>query len=58
VATTYRKLKDSDAWHFCTNCSNWPTSPGYEVYSGSATKPTTGQFCDQCLAKQKAKDCS
>lgn len=23
---TYRKKKGSDTWHWCRNCSNWPTS--------------------------------
>ena len=58
VANTYRRLKSSDTWHFCSNCSNWPTSPGYEVYSGTASEPSSGELCDECKAKRKAGDCS
>jgi hypothetical protein len=50
----YRRLNDADAWHFCTNCSNFPKS-GYETAS---SKPTSGQFCDECLSKETNGDCS
>ncbi len=51
----YRKKKDSDTWHWCRNCSNWPTSDYDERYS----KPESGsgELCDQCLAKDKANNC-
>lgn len=50
---TFRRRKGSDTWHFCTNCSNWPTT-GYDE---QASKPTTGEFDNECLAKQGAGDC-
>ena len=51
----YRKRKGSnDTWHFCTNCSNWPTSN----YDESSTKPTTGELCNECKAKEKTGTCS
>jgi hypothetical protein len=53
MANTYRKRKDKDTWHFCSNCSNWPTHDYDERYS----KPTTGEFCDECLAKKSAGNC-
>ena len=24
--TIYRRKKDIDTWHWCKNCSDWPTS--------------------------------
>jgi hypothetical protein len=27
-------------------------------YDVSYTKPTSGEFCDQCLGKEKAKNCA
>lgn len=54
MASQYRKRKGSDTWHFCSNCSNWPTS-NYEI---SYTKPTSGEFCNECQAKKKAGNCS
>ena len=50
---TYRRKNDSDTWHFCRNCSNWPTSNFDERHR----RPTTGELCNQCLAKQRAGDC-
>lgn len=45
----YRKRKGSDTWHWHTNCSNWPTSD----YTTSTTKPTSGELCNQCKAKDR-----
>lgn len=50
----YRKRRGSDTWHWCTNCSNWPTSN----YVVSHTKPTTGELDNECRAKQSAGNCS
>ena len=49
----YRKRKDKDTWHFCSNCSNWPTSN----YDEKQTKPANGELCDECKSKQKNGDC-
>jgi hypothetical protein len=50
---TYRRLTYSDTWHWCTNCSNWPTS-GYVSHSG---KPSSGELCNECQGKAKNHDC-
>lgn len=49
----YRRKKDSDTWHWCKNCSNWPTSDYEERYA----KPTSGELCDQCKAKERKGEC-
>ena len=49
----FRRRKGTDTWHFCTNCSNWPTHD-YDV----SNRPTTGEYCNECLAKEKAGNCS
>ena len=49
----YRKRKDRDTWHWCSNCSNYPTT-NYDV---SYTKPTSGELCNECKAKEKSGDC-
>lgn len=51
---TYRKRNDKDTWHWCRNCSNWPTTN----YKEQQTKPTTGELCNECQAKQKAGTCN
>lgn len=50
----YRRKKGSDTWHWCRNCENWPLT-NYDV---SRTKPTSGELCDQCLAKDRAGNCT
>ena len=54
MASQYRKRIGSDTWHFCSNCSNWPTS-GYTI---SSTKPTYGELCNECKGKRAARNCS
>ena len=49
----YRKKKESDTWHWCKNCSKWPTS-NYDVQH---TKPTTGELDNECKAKEQNKQC-
>lgn len=49
----YRKRKGYDTWHWCRNCSNWPTAN----FDEKTTKPTSGEYCNECKAKQKAGDC-
>ncbi len=48
----YRRRKDSDTWHFCTNCGNWPKRD----YEDKWSKPTSGEFCNQCQGKEENKD--
>lgn len=50
----YRKKTGSDTWHYCTNCSGWPTS-GYEE---KTSKPTSGELCNQCRSKEDNGTCS
>jgi len=52
---TYRKRKGHDAWHWCTNCSNWPTQD-YEETATSG-RPTTGELFNECRAKEKEGTC-
>ena len=56
MAATYRKRKgiQYDTWHFCSNCSKWPTSD----YDERTTKPTDGELCDECKAKKDNSNCS
>ena len=49
----YRRKRGSDTWHWCTNCSNWPTSD----YEEQRTKPTTGELDNECKAKEAAGTC-
>ena len=53
--TTYRKKKGSDTWHWCRNCSNWPTSDYDEVTTNN--RPTSGELDNECRAKEKGGNC-
>jgi hypothetical protein len=52
----YRRRKGTDTWHFCRNCTNWPTTPG--TYDEQSSKPTTGEFDNECLAKDRNRTCN
>lgn len=46
-----RRRNGSDTWHFCSNCSAWPTS-NYVEGTGAS-----GEKCNECLAKQRSGNC-
>ncbi len=46
---THRKRRDSNIWHWRSNCSKFPRK-GYEQVS---KKPKSGEFCKECQAKDK-----
>ncbi len=48
-----RKRKGQSTWHCCANCSTWPT----DNYEEISSKPATGEFCNECRAKQDAGNC-
>jgi hypothetical protein len=53
MGNQYRKQKGTDTWHFCSNCSTWPTSN----YEASSEKPTEGALCNECKAKKANNSC-
>jgi hypothetical protein len=42
----------SNIYHWCRNCSNYPSNP-----QGAKTKRLEGQLCDQCRDKEKQGTC-
>ena len=53
---TYRRRKGIyDTWHWCTNCSNWPTKSG--TYDTRYSKPTSDELCNQCKDKKRLGTC-
>lgn len=50
---SYVQAPGSDTWHWCRNCSNYPSS----IAKSQGTRPTTGELCNQCRSKQAAGDC-
>ena len=49
----YRRARGRDAWHWCKNCSRWPTAD----YQEQQTRPTTGELCNECRSKDAAGTC-
>ncbi len=49
----YRRREGHDTWHWCRNCSTWPADDYEEIGS----KPTAGELCNECRAKQIARIC-
>jgi hypothetical protein len=56
--TTYRKKKGKDTWHWCKNCSNWPTSDYDEQTLPGKTRPSTGELDNECLSKEDKGTCT
>lgn len=55
MADVYRRRKGAyDTWHFCKNCSKWPTHD----YEERHTEPPDGEKCNECKAKKKAGNCT
>ena len=50
----YRRKAGDDTWHWCTNCSDWPTY----VFFEQSTKPSKGKLCIECRAKDKGQNCT
>jgi hypothetical protein len=56
--TIYRKKKTFDSWHFCTNCSRWPTYDYDQKEVPAGQRPSGGELCDECLGKEKNGTCT
>lgn len=52
-ATMYRKKADSEIWHLCSTCSDWPKND----YEDQLTPPGTGMLCNECQVKREKSDC-
>lgn len=50
----WRRREGKDVWHFCGNCSKWPSKD----FILAETKPTYGEGCNECRAKEKREDCA
>lgn len=45
------KRARGDTWHFELGCSKWP----HVVAETRTKKPTSGELCNECRAKAKAR---
>jgi hypothetical protein len=54
VETVCRKSSDSDAWHFCVNCSDWPTANYTEHW---VQEIRAVSICIECEKKRHERRC-
>jgi DNA-binding NtrC family response regulator len=43
----YRRKQQSEVWHFCSDCSQWPG----EDYMEQRQMPSAGETCNECIVK-------
>jgi len=53
----YRQKIDSDIWHWCINCSNWPDAPVSYTERQFKKGSKIGKLCKECLANEGAEIC-
>jgi len=52
--TVYRKRSNTQCWHFCSNCSEWPS----DDYQESIDRPAARDLCQECKNKLSKKECT
>ena len=50
---TYVKGPNTDTWHWCRNCNNYPST----IAKSQSTRPSH-DLCNECKAKENAGNCS
>lgn len=50
----YRRSRNTPIWHYCTNCSEWPTANYYDKNE----RPSDGELCRECEAKLLRQECN
>ena len=53
VGIEFRRRPDGEVWHWCLNCSHWPTRD-YQTRHGT---PPRDELCSECQAKTEAGSC-
>jgi hypothetical protein len=52
----YRRRNESNTWHWCENCNNWPTTP--RTYVERRDEPKSRELCEECSALQNKGNCT
>ena len=56
MADEYRKSMLDNVWHFCSNCSTWPTNRYVSILS-LKERPRDAKICNECKAKKRLGEC-
>jgi hypothetical protein len=54
MPTTYVQAKDTDTWHWCRNCTQFPKS---ENIKKTTTVRPSFDLCNQCKDKERERNC-
>jgi len=55
---TYVQGYGSDTWHWCKNCTSYPSTIAKTEFHPGKERPRSGELDNQCLSKEKAGTCS
>jgi CheY-like chemotaxis protein len=50
----YRKKHNTNLWHFCTNCTDWPVA---DFEENKSAHPPFDESCAQCIQKEREGTC-
>jgi ribosomal protein L40E len=51
----YHRGADGHIWHFCRNCSHWPTN-SFNIIIAERLPPDF-EICNECIALNRAGEC-
>lgn len=54
---TYVRAPSSDTWHWCSNCTNYPSTIAEKVTLPQGQRPSSGELDNQCLSKEREGNC-
>jgi len=54
MSTTYVQAKDTDTWHWCKNCTQYPKPEN--IKNTTTTRPSF-DLCNQCKRKERDDVC-
>jgi hypothetical protein len=54
---TYVQAPGSDSWHWCENCTSYPSNIAKRETHPGKERPKSGELDDQCKAKERNGDC-
>jgi hypothetical protein len=49
----FRRRQDTDRWHWCNNCSDYPEEKDILI---SHIRPEYGSFCEECQEKEPLEE--
>jgi hypothetical protein len=55
LTVSFSRTPRGETWHFCANCSQWPTQPDCII---STRAPDDYAMCNECLVRHRTGECS